>query len=116
MPGPLGWRDRSWGLGLDALWLQHLSCCFAWPRVFRGLPCPWAWSLFPSNQAATLHLTSFEAGGLQGQQGARVYLHCLCLFIAVALMRPELWLGLGGCPTKTAFRPHSAGKLGAKAG
>lgn len=31
-------------------------------------------------------------------------------------MSPTLWLGLGGCPTKTAFRPHLAGKLGAKTG
>lgn len=94
----------------------RLTCRSAWPGVFHGPPCPWLWFLLTSNQAATLHLTSCEAGGLEGHQRAGVCLHGLTLFIAVALLRRALWLGRGGCPTKTAFRPHSAGNLGTKAG
>ena len=30
-------------------------------------------------------------------------------------MRPTLWLGLGGCPTKLTFKLHSVAKLGVKA-
>ena len=33
----------------------------------------------------------------------------------VELMRPTLWLGLGGCPTKLAFTLHWVGKLGVEA-
>lgn len=51
---------------------------------------------FESNETATLQTPSREASGLQGHWGAVVYLQCFCLFIVVALMRPELRLGLGG--------------------
>lgn len=47
---------------------------------------------------------------LPGPPESGVYFPHLCLFIAAALMRPTLWFGLGGCPTKTAFRPLPAGK------
>lgn len=33
----------------------------------------------------------------------------------VELMRPTLWLGLGGCPTKLVFKLHSIAKLRVKA-
>lgn len=81
-----------------------------------ALPCPWLWLLFASNQAAIPQLMSCEAHGLQGRQGAGVYLRSLCLFRAEALMRLACGWAAGAVPTKTAFRPHPAGNLGTKAG
>lgn len=117
--GEAPWRVDGTEVG-DTAWTPsgflRLTCRSAWPGVFHGPPCPWLWCLLTSNQAAALHLTSCEAGDLEGHQRAGVCLHGLCLFIAVELLRRALWLGRGGCPTKTAFRPHSAGNLGTKAG
>lgn len=55
--------------------------------------------------AATLPVTSFEAGGLQGQQGALVCLHHLCLFMGRALMRPT---------HKNSFQATLSWKTGSK--
>lgn len=83
--------------------------------LLLGPALSWARRLFPLHtRLSHCHRPAW------GQPPRATRERCLLIlprpFIAVALVSPVLWLGLGGCPTKTAFRPHSAGKLGTKAG
>lgn len=68
--------------------------------------------LFPSNRLPP-PTDLLQGRWPPGHRGGGVFTYTASvLFIAVALRGQTLRLGLGGCPTKTAFRPQWAGKLG----
>lgn len=80
------------------------------------MPWPALGSAVVSTRPSGHPPTDLLRSGQPGAIGEWCLLTRLQLFVAVAPAGPGAWSGLGGGPTKTAFRPHLAEKPGAASG